>query len=66
MDAGVSEQGDFAVKCAESLASDVTRPSRKGGLLMMLNLQEKPLRISELAVPKPTQVGGYQRTKARE
>ena len=28
--------------------------------------QEKPLRTNPSAVPKPTQVGGYRHTKARE
>ena len=32
----------------------------------MLRRREKPLGIEPETVPKPTQVGGYQYTKARE
>ena len=32
----------------------------------MLRRQEKPLGIGPETVPKPTQVGGYKYTKARE
>ena len=36
------------------------------GKAMRPCFQEKPLRINPSAVPKPTQVGGYRHTKARE
>ena len=37
-----------------------------GPKYVMLSLQEKLLVIEPAAVPKPTQVGGYKYTKARE
>ena len=36
------------------------------GKAMRPRFQEKPLRTNPSAVPKPTQVGGYKHTKARE
>ena len=36
------------------------------GKAMRPCFQEKPLRTNPSAVPKPTQVGGYRHTKARE
>ena len=36
------------------------------GEAMRPRFQEKPLRTNPSAVPKPTQVGGYKHTKARE
>ena len=54
--------GKSALRQPETRSSAAAMP----GEPPMLRRQEKPLGIEPETVPKPTQVGGYKYTKARE